>query len=635
MTTLQGRGRSSDALVLAWLFWILALLSGSANGQTGNDNLIAQAHEKKLAQSVSWHALLHYPKGSSKSLIDDPAFFLASNGQTDVEAELLATLRAFTSPPDSKDEEAVQCRFVARYNWLLKNLSLAKAHFTGANCTEWQALRARLKPDSVTLVFPDGHLNSPASMFGHTLLRIDQPNAQPLLGYAVNYAAQTRVDNGFLFAYNGIVGNYKGFYSLLPYPEKLREYRFTEQRDIWEYRLTLSPEESERLLEHTWELRNIFSYYYFFDKNCSYKLLALIEAVRPSLDLLNGLGVAVIPTDTIRTLKENGLIARHLYRPSHVSVLNRMQTLQADEDLQAVQKIANVKFDMAALPLPEDAQRRRMIFDSAAEYLQYQLSRADISLEAFRPRYLAILTARSQLGGASPDWRQAPPEPTTAHASHRITMGYESQNGANALVLRSRPAYHGLEDRSAGFLKGSAISFLDAGLRIDESSQHVRLDSLQILQIDSMAARSTLVQPLSWRLSLGIQPRRVLVYDDHYRAVLDGGIGYTYALGNLQARELMIYGLAQMRMASASHNNPNLSLGMRFGAHWAFSENWGLSATAETWKPVRSTQERESLLHLDLAWHAQTNCALHLSIKTAPSMPGIKPIVGLRYNWFY
>lgn len=635
MTAVQGRGGLSYALALAWLFCLLVLPPGSAFGQTSTDVLWAQAQEKKLAQSPAWRALLHYPKDSAQSLIDDPAFFLTPDGHKNAQTELRAALTAFTSPPSTPHDDAAQCRFIARYNWLLLNLPLAESHFVAADCAQWQALRARLKPDSVTLVFPDGHLNSPASMFGHTLLRIDQPNAQPLLGYAVNYAAQTDEDNGFLFAYNGITGKYKGFYSLLPYPEKLREYRFTEQRDIWEYRLTFTPQESERLLEHSWELRNIFSYYYFFDKNCSYKLLAMIEAVRPQLDLLSGLGVAVIPTDTIRALKDNGLIARHQYRPSHVSVLNRMQAAQSSVELQTVKNIVDLKFDKKNLSLPPETEHRRLVYDTAAEFLQYQLSRSDISLEAFRPRYLEVLTARSQLGGSSPDWRQAPAEPTTAHASHRLSLGYVTQDGAQAATLRLRPAYHGLEDRPQGFLSGSAISFVDLGVRIDDSKQQVRLDSLQLLQIDSLAARSTLVKPLSWRLAVGIQPSRPLVYDDRYRLALDGGAGYTVTLGSLYTQQLMLYGLAQARVASAQNQQTNLSLGMRLGAQWLPTARWGLSLIADAWQPLRSDQERESLVQLDLAWYAATHRALHLSLKTAPGMAGTQPQVELRHNWFY
>jgi hypothetical protein len=635
MTAMLGRGCHRATLALAWWFCFFALPVSSAFGQASTDDLWAQAQEAQLAQSAAWRALLHYPKDGSHSLIDDPKFFLASNGQIDPQAELRAAINAFSASPSTPSDDSAQCRFIARYRWLLQNLPLAKTRFATADCPQWQALRARIKPDSVTLVFPDGHLNSPASMFGHTLLRIDQPNAQPLLGYAVNYAALTDESNGFAFAYNGITGKYKGYYSLLPYPEKLREYRFTEQRDIWEYRLTFSPQESELLLEHSWELRNIFSYYYFFDKNCSYKLLAMIEAVRPQLNLLSAPGVAVIPTDTIRALKDGGLIAQHVYRPSHVSVLNRMQAAQTSEELQAVQNIVDLKLDKKLLSLPPEADRKRLVYDTAAEYLQYQLSRGDIKLDAFRPRYLEVLTARSQLGGASMDWKQAPPEPTTSHASHRLSLGYVSQDKANAITLRMRPAYHALEDRPQGFLSGSAISFVDAGVRIDESKQHVRLDSLQLLQIDSLAARSTLVRPLSWRLSLGIQPRRLLVYDDRYRAVLDGGAGYTYTLGSLNTQQLMLYGLAQARVASASDKTPNLSLGMRLGARWLPSAQWGVTLMTEAWQPLRRSQEREAMVQLDLAWYAATDRAFHLNVKAAPGMAGTKPELGLRHNWFY
>lgn len=55
------------------------------------------------------------------------------------------------------------------------------------------------------LVFPAAYLNSPSSMFGHTLLRIDQAdvtsNNTALLSYALNFGAYIEgMDNSILYA---------------------------------------------------------------------------------------------------------------------------------------------------------------------------------------------------------------------------------------------------------------------------------------------------------------------------------------------------------------------------------------------------------------------------------------------------
>jgi hypothetical protein len=98
------------------------------------------------------------------------------------------------------------------------------------------------------MIFPAAYLNSPSSMFGHTLLRIDQANVQSdqtaLLSYAINFGAYIEgSDNSILYAWKGLMGGYPGLFALVPYQEKLSEYRSLENRDLWEYRLNLTQAE--------------------------------------------------------------------------------------------------------------------------------------------------------------------------------------------------------------------------------------------------------------------------------------------------------------------------------------------------------------------------------------------------------
>jgi hypothetical protein len=125
-------------------------------------------------------------------------------------------------------------------------------------------------------------------MYGHTLLRVDakdQDEKTRLLAYAINYAANTNETNGVAFAINGLFGGYPGTFSMMPYYLKVREYSDMENRDVWEYELNLSPDVVDRVLMHVWELGPIYFDYYFFDENCSYYLLELLEAARPDMNL--------------------------------------------------------------------------------------------------------------------------------------------------------------------------------------------------------------------------------------------------------------------------------------------------------------------------------------------------------------
>ncbi len=183
-----------------------------------------------------------------------------------------------------------------------------------------------MNPDAVTLIFPAAYLNNPASMFGHTLLRIDSRtrNEQTrLLDYTVNYAASTQQERGFTFAMKGLFGGYHGSFSVAPYYAQVKRYGDLENRDIWEYRLTLSYEEVLRMMMHAWELKSAKFDYYFIDENCSYQLLSLLEAARPSLHLLDQFGLWAVPADTIRAVTGvEDLTSSVTFRPSRRTVLS-------------------------------------------------------------------------------------------------------------------------------------------------------------------------------------------------------------------------------------------------------------------------------------------------------------------------
>ncbi|MGH8466469.1 MAG: DUF4105 domain-containing protein, partial [Pseudomonas sp.] len=228
----------------------------------------------QLAADRYWIALGHYETaklGGWRSYVDDRQFFLAEDGAHHPDQELRATLQALYAPANLGDKHA-QCVFPARTRWLREQLQLDD--LPAPDCKEYTQWFKDIAPHSAVMIFPAAYLNSPSSMFGHTLLRIDQADVQTndtaLLSYAINFGAYIEgSDNSILYAWKGLMGGYPGLFALVPYQEKLSEYRSLENRDLWEYRLNLTPEETGRMVEHVWELKQIQFDYFFFDENCS------------------------------------------------------------------------------------------------------------------------------------------------------------------------------------------------------------------------------------------------------------------------------------------------------------------------------------------------------------------------------
>ncbi|HVC08533.1 MAG TPA: DUF4105 domain-containing protein [Elusimicrobiota bacterium] len=192
-------------------------------------------------------------------------------------------MAAFSEEAKNPDEQA-QCRFPARYAWLDSKLHFDPANLAPRACPLLDRWKQKLSAQSVSVVFASAYLDNPSSMYGHTFLLIHhagRPADERLLDYAVNYAARADTANGVLFAIDGLAGVFPGRYSAMPYYLKVQEYSNLESRDLWEYRLNLSSATLGRLINHIWEMRSASFPYYFFNRNCSYELLPLLDAADP------------------------------------------------------------------------------------------------------------------------------------------------------------------------------------------------------------------------------------------------------------------------------------------------------------------------------------------------------------------
>lgn len=479
---------------MPFLFLLCAL--SFAVYATTTDELIAQAHTKHLSETRYWHLLMHTPE--SESEIDDPSFFLSSEGKTNLTSELDATIRHLNEDSNRSDE-SVFCRFPARRAWLEQELNTS---FGEGECREYEALVTKMDPQRVTLVFPSAHINSPASMFGHTFLRIDSSMESKLMSYAINYAAHTDETNGLLFAYKGLFGGYYGYYSMLPYYEKLKEYRDSESRDVWEYDLNLTHDEVMSMVRHIWELQRINSWYYFFDENCSYHMLWLTEIARPSVHLRDHFFYYVIPPDTVRAFEEEGLVGQKYYRPSKRTKLLAYEDQLSPQALRAVKSLSAGEMNSASLnSMNVSDQERRFTLEAAAELVEYDYIEGKITKEIYATRYHSLLTKRAAFGLGEQLISPSKSNPDSAHRSGRIDVSQGWFENRSPLLIGWRPAFHDLRENDTGHLSGAQIEFLDTLVGVDH--EKITLEKLTVLSLASIAPVSHFFKPFSWRMKSG------------------------------------------------------------------------------------------------------------------------------------
>ncbi len=563
-------------------------LGAQAQDEVYVDSLVSQAGAERLFEAPEWLALIHYEQtrsGRWESLIDDREFFLSKDGKTDPHSELAATIRAIFSEETAVDMHP-QCRYPARSRWIKRALSIDGPRLPAPECKAYDELVRGLDPRSVVLVFPVAYMNSPASMFGHTLLRIDSSSENRLFSYAVNYSAFTDETNGALFAVKGIFGFYEGRFSMLPYYEKIKEYSALESRDMWEYSLNLTRDEVETVVAHMWELKDRFSYYYFFDENCAFNLLKAIEAGRPDTRLVERLSAWVIPLETIRAVQEAGLFSGvRVFRPSKTSKIKAMEEGLAVDDKERARLIAFGRVDpesvLADTEMEKEAKVRTL--DLAAEYIQYRYLKKDTGKQAYLESYLKVLGLRSDLGKGVDYAVPQPLAPEFGHGPLRLALGFGSRRGAAFTSIGIRPANHGLMDPDEGYLPGAGISFLDGEIRYDHTDGRLSLHRLSIVEINSISPRSSFFKPVSWRLVVGLEREEVARKEYRTDIAVRGGPGIAYGFGS----DGLAYGFVEpeVRFAERLDKGYAAGVGLSLGALKPVSAGWkaGVEARAASY----------------------------------------------------
>ncbi len=490
---------------------------------------------QRLAADPYWISLGHYETGKLggwRSYVNDTRFFLAEDGAHHPDRELAATLKALYEPV-SKGEQHAQCVFPARTRWLRDQLQLND--LPAPACKEYQQWFKDVSPHSAVLIFPAAYLNSPSSMFGHTLLRIDQADVQSnetaLLSYAVNFGAYIEGnDNSILYAWKGLMGGYPGLFALVPYQEKLSEYRSLENRDLWEYRLNLTPEETGRMVEHIWELKQIRFDYFFFDENCSYRLLELLQVARPSLDLTSQFPLTAIPTDTVKAVKQAGLVERTDYRPSRErELLDRAAPLDKAEQQQVLAIAADTGHLQTRefTSLPRD--RQALVQDAAYRLERYRANGQERDPAQAR-RSFELLRAINR-NPPPPLQVERPGLPEDGHQSRTWQLGVGTREDRAFAEYGLRMAYHDLNDNLYGFPLGAQIEILQLKLRQYEGNDW-QVQRLDLATIRSLTPRNDLLQPWSWQVAGGLERVPGKHDDEVLVSHVNGGAGGTWQLGD-------------------------------------------------------------------------------------------------------
>ncbi|GJL56162.1 MAG: hypothetical protein NPIRA02_32940 [Nitrospirales bacterium] len=561
------------------------VITHAAENTTYIQELQQQAIDKHLFDQRYWHLLLHYKSntlGGYTSEIDDPGFFMAESGKTDPKAELLATLRQFFSrDPVGRSEQPAQCALRGRYFWLKEKLHFDDERLHPLPCLRFASWINELNPDNISIIFPSAFMNNPASMFGHTFLRVDQKGQTEhtrILAYTINYAADVPQHAGIEYAWKGIFGGYKGFFSTIPYYMKVKEYRDLENRDIWEYRLNFSPKQIHRLLLHAWEMGNAYFDYFFFKENCAYHILSLLEIANPDIRLTDNFQFWTIPADTIRLLmKQEGLVEDIVYRPAHNTQIKRKQESLQGNEIALFHKVTS---DTTVRTLPNletlSPTRQAFLLDLTADYLRYRSRTEQDNVKDIKALTQKVLVRRSLLGIQSPQFTIKPftTSPERGHETSRVGIGFGWREDELFEQFSIRGAYHDLLDPDTGYTRDAQIELVSLRLRHYEKQNQFRLERFTFANVLSLSPIDSLFTHPSWKLNLGMETIKTRDCDLCSNGNVNIGIGGAFETDVINREVYFMFAEGDANISGAFDDHHRIGPGVTGGVVTNLTDNW-------------------------------------------------------------
>jgi hypothetical protein len=575
--------------ILGLLVWFCLICTAAADSKDTHSagylaELQQQAQQYRLSEQRVWHLLLKYNKkllGGVISEADGMGFFNAPQGKTDPEAELAATLASFFVPlaEIERGKEHPQCNFPARFKWLNQQLMFDPHRLEIQKCDRLERWMATLDPIGATLVFASYFMNNPASMFGHTLIRIDSRRMgkdNNLMNYGANYAAIPDTENAFLYALKGLIGSFQGRFAIFPYYTKVQEYNNWESRDLWEYELNFTEDQLSMMLLHLWELGGTYFDYYYFQENCSYHVLSLLEIANPQLRLKDPFFFSVIPADTVKiVMAQENLVKQVVHRPAVLNQMNHKRLKMTDKEKQALQGMITGEITSDSTLFSNfSTHSQALLLDTYMDYLQYY-SLQEKSDQAVKIPH-SILLARSRLPAAEIErggiTRFSSP-PNLGHGTDRFRSGVGQNDHEAFLEFAYRPAYHDLMAKDIGYDKNSEIIFMDFKLRYYLESERIRLDQAKLLSITSFNPYDPLFVKPSWRAQVEIDTLRDrdCHYCNSFKANYGQGISYRPDFFS----PLLLFSFADVKTEFSGNLKQNYRLGggIEMGAFYDISEN--------------------------------------------------------------
>lgn len=552
---------------------ILACLSAMPTAYASDTVMISEQKLQELAQHRQWQHLIFVKRG--KGEVISPNFYLtAPKGgrglKIQAEKELQATLTA-------KSPEMI-CRYPARYLWLSQQLGWQIDFDHCANLPN--------KNQAISLILVGSYLKNPASTFGHILVKTDDGNTPKdtgnLLSNSYNYGATIpQNENGVLYALKGLFGVYQAGFAKAQFFTQDAVYAQNEQRDMWEYALSLDDDNKALLNYHLHEVQGAKFSYFFIKQNCGYRSGELLELIS-DIKMTNRLGGWYAPEFVFDQMndfhQQSAIIDQITYHPSEQNLV-RGYFEQLPKALQ--HKINEfIRTENEAIFDAMSEADQSLALDFLIAHRNYKASQKNSEHHQAVNKKLVAKRLALPAGNRLTDLQQPQkPRPTDSNRTTKVGVyATKDELGVMGAMFSKDP----LDSQTELDRRFDAVR-VELGIQ-DDRLRLKAFDFLHLEQIENLADRLAGEPKLSWRLQAGVQPD--VFANKQSMTFATGGVGLGgYLHSN---RKVLGYAFANAVLSdSERHLDGQVQIGVR-----AKHDNLAAQLAHQAWyRPTKGWQQ--------------------------------------------
>ena len=331
-----------------FLLYLIPILLYSSQEDT-----VKLALKNKLYKKNEWKALLHYDNNFK---VTDKKFLLSKNPS--LKNELISTIQAFYDLPNhyKNENNHAQCKFPARFLFITHELNISKDKFPKVTCQNLQIYKEKAPADNISLIYASENVKNPSSMMGHVFFKFSGKNYKNReVNHAITFYTVIESINPFKLIYQNTISGMKGMFALQPYEKIKQNYIQKENRNLWEYELSLSEYKKKLIYYHTWELKGINMKYYFTSYNCSTVIYDMLSLANPKIYADKKLWIT--PLDTVKFLYKYKLIKKAQLYPSQTWLIKMLEDTSID--LNNTKSVKKRIFDISKYKSPNKIPNER------------------------------------------------------------------------------------------------------------------------------------------------------------------------------------------------------------------------------------------------------------------------------------